>query len=151
MNSRFKQRDNIKKEVLGFWFIIYKKGRRVIKEAGQVRLKVINVSFLLLSFSQFALMEDTNITFICFLSWAWAYYHGQQRAHNKVNKAITTENKTRSNLNDFLLFCIFVCTFNTKWSHIYVLSFRSMIMNRKSHHNHNNRENKHTVSIVTIW
>ena len=58
-------------------------------------------------------MDDTNIIFICFLSWAWAYNHGEQRAHDKINKATTRETKTGSNLNDFLLFCIFVCTFNT--------------------------------------
>jgi hypothetical protein len=46
-------------------------------------------------------------------SWA-AEEHEHTTMVNKVNKATTTENKTGSNLNDFFLFCIFVCTFNTK-------------------------------------
>ena len=64
--------------------------------------------------------------------------------YNKVYKATTKENKTGSNLIDFFLFYIFVCTFNTKESHIYILSFRNMSINKRSNYN---RESKHTVAI----
>ena len=65
------------------------------KEGQQVRLWVINVSFLLLSFSQFALIEDTNIIFICFLSWAWAHNHGQQGALHQKTKQGEYEHKQK--------------------------------------------------------
>jgi hypothetical protein len=46
-------------------------------------------------------------------SWI-AEEHEHTTMVNKVNKATTTKNKTGSNLNDFFLFCIFVCTFQYK-------------------------------------
>ena len=59
-------------------------------EAAKVRLRVINVSFLLLSFSQSTLIDDTNIILYCFLSWA--HNHGQRGAHNNNNNT-TSEKK----------------------------------------------------------